>query len=116
MLFLRANGQNPELMGYRPEDVEAFPGRLAKTKLRLDPDEYGHSIFLAKSFGLRTDGGESRLHAEGVHLHPTTDPDRIPEQFRAGIMDIIGKYTNGRWKLVGSDWQIDGGMPPLKLQ
>ncbi|MBA3044859.1 MAG: hypothetical protein KKH41_03055 [Candidatus Thermoplasmatota archaeon] len=99
MLFLKANGQNPEIMGYGKTDVEAFPGRLAATKLRLDPDELEHSKFLA---GL---GGESKPHAEGIHLHPFSDPKWIPEHLRSGIMGIIGKYTNGRWMLVNGEWE-----------
>jgi hypothetical protein len=99
MLFLKANQIDPRIMGYRKADVEAFPERLAATKLRLDPDELELSKFLA---GL---GGEKRAHAEGIHIYPaTSDPELIPERFRAGIMGIIGEHAKGQWNLKNSDW------------
>jgi len=100
MLFLRANRINPVKLGYRKEDVKAFPERLAATKLRLDPDELEHSKFLA---GL---GGEPRSHAEGAHIFPaTSDPDLMPEKFRDGVMAIIGKYARSTWTLESGDWR-----------
>ena len=98
MLFLKANGQNPEVMGYRKADVEAFPERLAATKLRLDPDELEHSKFLA---GL---GGEPRPHAEGLHLHPLSDTCHIPDHFRPAIPRIIGEHARGQWVLKNGVW------------
>ncbi|MFO7618202.1 MAG: hypothetical protein R6W91_00850 [Thermoplasmata archaeon] len=100
MLFLKANGQDPAMMGYRNADIEAFPERLATTKLRLDPDELEHSKYLA---GL---GGEPRPHAEGVHIHPHSDPGQMPERFMDGIMGIIGQHAKGRWELGGGEWRI----------
>jgi hypothetical protein len=53
-------------------------------------------------------------HAEGIHVYPaTSDPEFIPKIYRTGIMGIIGKHARGKWKLVDSDWHIDGDMPPL---
>ncbi len=101
MLFLRANNTDPRIMGYRMVDVQAFPERLTATKLRLDPDEHEHSRLLAKL------GGTPRPHAEGIHIHQACDPDMIPENFRDGIMGIVGEYTDGRWKLRDSDWQLE---------
>jgi hypothetical protein len=99
MLFLKANNIDPGIMGYRKADIDAFPQRLAAGKLRLDLDELEHSKYLA---GL---GGGPRPHTEGIHIHQTCDPDMIPENFRDGIMGIVGEYTDGRWKLRDSDWQ-----------
>lgn len=99
MLFLKANQADPKIMGYRKADVEAFPERLAKTKLRLDPDELELSKFLANL------GGERKAHAEGIHIYPSTsDPEKIPEIYREDIMGILGEYTNGQWKLRNSEW------------
>ena len=100
MIFLRANGIDPRTMGYRKSDVDRFPERLASTKLRLDPDEYEHSRFLA---GL---GGEPRPHAEGFHLHPgTCDAGLIPERYREGVTRILMQYAEGTWALVGEAWK-----------
>ncbi|MDO9537852.1 MAG: metal-binding protein [Thermoplasmata archaeon] len=103
MLFLKANGQDPEMMGYRPEDVEALQERLIKTKLRLDPDELEHSI--SRAFILGFDIQWPKRHVGGIHIHGTCDTEMIPEQFRAGIMAIIGEYANGRWVLVDGEWE-----------
>ena len=98
MLFLKANGQDSGVMGYRKADADAFPGRLAATRLRLDPDELEHSKHLS---GL---GGEPRPHAEGIHIHPSSDPGYMPERFRAGIMSLIGQYAKGEWLLMNGEW------------
>jgi len=99
MLFLRANGVDPRIMGYGKSDVDEFPERLEATKLRLDPDEYELSRFLARL------GGAPRPHAEGIHIHPeTSDPGLIPERYRAGILRIIGEYARGVWTLEGDMW------------
>ena len=103
MLFLKANNVDPQVMGYRKADVEALPERLAATKLRLDPDELEQSIFLAfiKGFDLVS----PKPHAEGIHIYPaTSNPDLIPEEYRAGVMGIIGKYARGVWILKSGDW------------
>jgi hypothetical protein len=98
MLFLKANGQDPVRMGFRKDDVSAFPERLASTKLRLDPDELEHAKSLA---GL---GGETRPHAEGLHIHGNSDPEMIPDNFRSGVMRITGTHSGGRWVLKNGEW------------
>lgn len=104
LLFLLANGADPERMGYSKADIDAFATRLKDAAIRLDPDEYEHSRYLAKAKGVDVDGNP-HLHVEGVHTHPPTcDPAMVPDRFRNGLADIIGLYTNGRWQLGNGEW------------
>jgi hypothetical protein len=103
MLFLKANNANPLAMGYRKADIEAFPGRLKQTKLRLDPDELEHSISCAFLTGF--DIQRPKPHAGGIHIYPSTsDLGKIPEIYRGGIMSILGEHSKGEWVLKGGEW------------
>ncbi len=104
MLFLRANNVDPSVMGYRREDVSAFPSRFAKGGLRLDEDEREHATFLASKFEPSLKGTE-HAHAETIHVHKTTsDLELVPTRFRKGLLKIIRQYTNGFTKLDGDSW------------
>jgi len=104
LLFLLANGADPGRMGYPKADIDAFATRLKDTAIRLDPDEYEHSRYLAKANGIDADGN-SHPHIEGVHIHPpTSDPGMVPESFRDKLDEIIVLYTNGRWILRNGEW------------
>lgn len=102
MLFLRAHGKDPRGLGYRSDDVEAFPGRLSRTSLRIDQDEKEQAILMA---ALEDIDGREHRHVKGIHLHPPTcDLALIPERFREGILQILGEYTNGYWILEKNEW------------
>jgi hypothetical protein len=104
MLFLRANGVDPAIMGYRKKDAEALALNVAKGGLRLDEDEREHAIFLASKTESAFKGKESP-HVESIHLHKSTgDVELVPAQFRKGLLGIIGQYTNGFTALDKEEW------------
>ena len=102
MLFLRAHKVDPGHLGYRSEDIEAFPARLAKAPLRIDQDEREHAAHLA---GLEGMNAREHPHVEGIHIHPATgDIALVPERFRDGILRVLEEYTNGYWALQEDTW------------
>ncbi len=100
MLFLRANGFDPGKMNFRQASILDLGKNLVKTPLRLDPDEYQHSLFLA---GL---DGQENSHAESVHICEATDISLIPDQFRGSLMKIIEEHTNGTTELRDGQWVL----------
>jgi hypothetical protein len=103
-LFLRANNIDPALMAYSKKDVELFPKRFAEGGLRLDEDEREHAAFLVSKFDPAVNG-KPYPHVETIHLYKETgDLMLVPKQFRAPLLGIIKKYTNGFSKLENNTW------------
>jgi hypothetical protein len=103
LLFLLANNVDPSIMGYRKEDIEALPARIALGALRLDEDERDHSLYLAKlSPNLK---GKEHVHVETMHLYkPTSDLELMPARFRFPLLKILTKYTKGFTTLKEGSW------------
>jgi len=103
LLFLIANNVDPATIGYKKEDTEALPARIAMGTLRLDEDERDHSLYLAKlSPTLR---GKEHAHVETIHLHkPTSDLELVPARFRSPVLKILTKYTKGFTALKEDSW------------
>ncbi len=104
MLFLLANGVDPARLGYRPADVRRLPARLRSGGLRLDPDERDHAIFLA--FGPDNPlKATAHPHVESIHIYPATaDLKLVPPRFRADLIRILRRYTNGGATLRDGVW------------
>ncbi len=104
LLFLSANGLDPELMNFSKGDILSFPKRVKDGKLRLDSDERDHAFYLASKHGIGCQGME-HPHIETMHVNPqTSDPNHVPRHFRKGLLDIIQEYTGGYSILDGENW------------
>jgi len=103
-LFLLANKADPRIMGYKEEDIKAFPKRVNPSDLRLDDDEKNQSFFLLNDKKL-SPNIKYIDHVEKIHIHPEIcDISLIPAQFREGLMKIIEQYANGYCKLHCEKW------------
>ncbi len=104
LLFLLANKSDPRIMGYKEEDIKAFPKRVDPNSLRLDDDEKNLSFFLLNDKKIAPDI-KCIDHVEKIHIHPEIcDISLIPPQFREGLMKIIEQYATGYCKIQGEKW------------
>ncbi|MDH7516827.1 MAG: hypothetical protein QHH19_00510, partial [Candidatus Thermoplasmatota archaeon] len=104
LLFLIANKADPKVMGYKDEDIKAFPDRIEPSDLRLDEDEKNQSFYLLND-KKRYPDIKYIDHVEKIHIDPETcDISLIPAQFRDGLMRIIEQYTTGYCKFHGEKW------------
>jgi hypothetical protein len=116
MTFLLANGINPELIGYKKEDVEDLPNRIEKGLVRLDESELRHSSYLineryGKKIGIaRRDDTVEMLHFDSRNSHF----DNIPEEFREHIYRILLQYAKGIVYLQKDEWVPIGLEEALK--
>ena len=91
-------------MGYKDEDIKAFPDRVDHSNLRLDEDEKNQSFYLLNNKKKYPDI-KYIDHVEKIHIDPETcDMSLIPAQFREGLIKIIEQYTTGYCKLHGEKW------------
>lgn len=92
-------------MAFREKDIELFRKQVYDVSFRLDQDEKDHSLYLLKSPSTISSLHQPIDHVEQIHIHkPTSDLERIPAQFRQGLLGIIEQYTNGYCQLKEEKW------------
>ena len=105
LLFLLANTNDPKHMAFRQEDIERFCKQVYEVSFRLDEDEKNHSLFLFTSQSEKHPSHQPVDHVEQIHINtPTSDLNRIPPQYRQGLLRIIEEYTKGYCHLKGGTW------------
>jgi hypothetical protein len=105
MLFLLANGINPEHIRYKPEHIKNLPNIIEKG-LKLDKDEKEHSIYLVnKLLKLNLKDGNPHEHVEMLHFDDKNSKlNNIPPEFREMLYKIMLKYAKGIVYLKQGEW------------
>ncbi len=107
MMFVLAAGGDPTDIRYRNDTIENLRYLVEKERMRLDSDE----LNLMKG---RLSFAEVDLttlkHVEGIHVLPDEKLpfEKVPDQFRSDIMEIISQYSDGVYSLREDQWVQNG--------
>lgn len=110
ILFLLANGVNPELIGYKRAHIDTVLDRIRAGKIRLDKDELEHSLYLlAQRTGKPIEGAKRHDHVEMLQFDDSNSHfDNIPVAFREKVYRIYEEYVKGYAYLSREGWiEID---------
>ncbi|MEB3756049.1 MAG: hypothetical protein GSR79_04235 [Desulfurococcales archaeon] len=106
ILFLLANGIDPQIIHYKPNDINTVLDRIKRGHIRLDPDELEHSLYLLSlRTGKQVEGSEKHDHVEMIQFDDMNSHlDNIPKIYRERIYAIYEKYTKGYTYLTPKGW------------
>ncbi len=102
-MFVRAAGGDPAKIGYESISIEELHRRVMSERMRLDSDE------LSYMKSMLFDNNKPRVsHVTGIHILPgeKRPGELMPEYVRNKIVEIIQKYTDGKFSLVNGEWQL----------
>lgn len=102
-MFVRAAGGDPAKIGYESISIEELHRRVMSERMRLDSDE------LSYMKSMLFDNNEPRVsHVTGIHILPgeKRPGELMPEHVRNKIVEIIQKYTDGKFSLVNGEWLL----------
>ncbi len=102
-MFVRAAGGDPAKIGYESISIEELHRRVMSERMRLDSDE------LSYMKSMLFDNNEPRVsHVTGIHILPgeKRPGELMPEHVRNKIVEIIQKYTDGKFSLVNGEWPL----------
>ena len=104
MMFTLAAGGDPSLINYRDESIKNLSRMVENERMRLDSDELN---LMKQRLGFAHGDEAPLLHVDGIHLLPGEDApfEKVPDKFRAEIANIVSCYSNGIFKLEGTQWK-----------
>jgi hypothetical protein len=110
MLFVRAAGGNLSTIGYDDLSNEELLAKVAKERMRLDPDEL---VLLEERLGREPIDNKDRGHIESIHILPGENESfsLVPEAFRDSIRNVVSNYTNGEYVLRNNEWIKNKPLP-----
>lgn len=110
-LFLNYAGADESEIYYPPpSEIRSLIGN---SKIRLDPDEVSFLLSVLDGYVPQDS------HVDGIHILPdeTIPFQRIPEELRERIFNIISSYASGIYMHLENHWKkLTEGHTPLQLQ
>ncbi len=121
IIFLLANGVDPEEIGYKRKHINRVINKLdlmvRERKIRLDRSELEHSLYLiSQRLKYELPYAVKHGHVEYLHFDPMNSHfDNIPFIFREKIYRVLEGYTkgyayfsNGEWKEIKREEALKG--------
>lgn len=107
VMFVLAAGGDPADILYSKETVKNLGELVSRERMRLDSDEL--NLMKAKLRLSSADTGNLE-HVEGIHiLQDEKEPfEKVPENFRENIQDIISMYSDGIYRIENGQWVRTG--------
>jgi hypothetical protein len=106
LLFIQANEDNPEIIGFKQKHVNDFFNNISKFNLKLDEDEKNQSFYLIGKKNGKYSGCKYIDHVEKIHINDNTcNYLMIPENLRKKLFMIYEEYVKGYCILKNNKWE-----------